>query len=397
MKSLMCSIVLSILLSACPLTAAISADSGKPVFLKRSGTQLLLDGKPFRAVSVVKYDLFRQFLMEDGEKAAANIRDMSKRGFSLTRAGMVGFYPQEMELWPSAEYWKRMDAAVTVARENNIKLIPTIVWNWYLFTDMANETMQDLLTNKDSKSRQYLDLYVSQVVERYKDDPTILFWEIGNELNLGADLEFMRPYGFSELNLVASGAAYMRVRRDNYTSDQMIPFTRDLAKLIKSIDKNHLVSTGQSAPRPAAQHLRLANGKGDWTGDSPEEAETYIRDLTPDPVDLISLHYYPGIDNLRFGNKNKNSAIALRDLKKICDRIGKPGYIGETGGEAYAGTPESVSPFTADVIKEAVDAKFPIILYWLTGGENPLQFDLDKTPALNKLLLKANGQLTIDN
>jgi len=218
MKSLMFGIVLSILLSACSLTAAISADSPKPVFLTRSGTKLLLDGKPFRAVSVVKYDLFRQYLMGEGEKAAADIRDMSKRGFTVTRVGMVGFYPKEMELWPSTEYWKRMDAAVAVARENNIKIIPTIVWNWYLFTDMANETMQDLLTNKDSKSRQYIELYISQVVERYKDDPTILFWEIGNELNLGADLEFMRPYGFSDLNLATSGAAYMRVRRDNYTS-----------------------------------------------------------------------------------------------------------------------------------------------------------------------------------
>ena len=59
-------------------------------------------------------------------------------------------------------------------------------------TDMAGETMQDLLTKKDSKSRQYCELYVYQFVSRYKDDPSILFWEVCNELNLGADLPLNR-------------------------------------------------------------------------------------------------------------------------------------------------------------------------------------------------------------
>ncbi|MCL5103609.1 MAG: glycoside hydrolase family 5 protein [Armatimonadetes bacterium] len=385
-----------ILAGACP-GPAFSSESKAGEFLTRRGTELLLDGKPFRAVSVNKFDLFLQCLQGEDEKKKAleSIRDIGRRGFRVIRFGAVGFYPRDMDLWPQGDkYWKCMDELIAAARESGVRLVPVIMWNWYLFPDMANETMQDMLTNKDSRSRQYVDLYVSQIVGRYKNEPTILFWDIWSELNLGADLEFMRPYGFSDLNDVNHGSAAMRVRRDNYTTQQMIPFMRDLARLIRKIDPNHPISSGNSAPRPVAQHLRLKEGKGDWTQDTPEEAETYMRDVHPDPIDILSIHFYPGIDNLRFGNSDKDSAVALRTLKQIADRIGKPVIIGESGGEGFQELNGKCSPFTQSLIKEAVAADYPVILYWMEGMSNPLAFDLDKTPALNKLLLDAGRQLT---
>lgn len=388
------------LMSVFMISIVVMADASvfhpsRPGFLDREGTELMLDGKPFHAVSVNKFDLFSQLL--DGtktrEQTAADIKNIADHGFRVIRFGAIGFYPNDMTLWPNDEYWKKMDSLVASARENNVYLIPCIVWNWYLFTDMANETMQDLLTDRDSKSRQYLELYISQIVTRYKDDPTVLVWDIGSELNLAADLEFMRPYGFSDLNAVSRGASYMRLRRDNFTTAQMIPFLRDMAKLVRRIDRNHLISSGNASPRPAAQHLRLAKGKGDWTEDTPEEAEIYIRNTHPDPIDIISIHFYPGIDNLRFGNKDRNTADTLVTFKKICDRIGKPVIIGETGGQAYDASMNTVAPFTADIINKSVDLHFPITLYWMYGGDNPLAFDLDKSPALNVLLKDADTKL----
>lgn len=367
----------------------------KPGFLERRGIELLLDGKRYRAISVNKFDIFSRLLDESKtrEQMIQDVTDIASHGFRVIRFGAIGFYPYDMALWPNEEYWRKMDSVVAAAREDHVHLIPCIVWNWYLFTDMANETMQDLITNKDSKSRQYLDLYISQIVTRYKDDPTILFWEMGSELNLAADLEFMQPYGRSELNAVSRGASYMRVRRDNFTTRQMIPFVRDLAKLIRGIDPNHLISSGYSSPRPAAQHLRLAAGKGDWQEDSPGEAETFVRDTTPDPIDIISIHFYPGVDNLRFGNKDKDSAIALVKLKRICDRIGKPVIIGEMGGQAFDGAGNAVAQFSMDVIKRVVDLQFPIALYWMSAGPDPLAFDLRKTQAINGLLVDAGKKL----
>jgi hypothetical protein len=334
----------------------------KSGFLVRRGTEILMDGKPFRSVSVNKFDIFLKFLNggSDRELAVQAIQQAADHGFRVIRFAAVGFYPKNMVMWPAGdEYWKRMDDLVATARKAGVWLIPTVNWNTYLFPDMAGETVQDMMLNRDWKSRQYLDLYVYQLVSRYKDEPQILFWELSNEFNLGADLEFMRPYGFSSLNPTSEGTAYMRVRRDNYTSDQMIKYVHELALLIRKVDSNHLIGSGYSAPRPSAQHLRRK--QGDWTQDTPAEVETYIRDTHPDPIDLISIHFYPGHDNLRFGNTDKTSATPVIELKKICDRVGKPVYLGETG-EEYG--PNQENRFSANVLRDAVAANYPIILLW---------------------------------
>ena len=256
----------------------------KPGFLDRRGTELLLDGKPFRSVSVNKFDLFLHFLKGgDVEKQEVQyLKDISGHGFRVVRFAAVGFWPRDMENWANGDYyWNAMDRMMAAARENHIYLIPSIYWNCFLFTDMAGETMQDMLTNKDSKSRQYLDLYTYQIVSRYKDDRAVLFWELGNEFNLLADLTFMRPYGYSGLNAPALGASYMRVRRDDFTTEQLIPFVREYAQLIRSLDPNHLITSGYSAPRQSAQHLRTARGKGDWTIDLPGNARPTLEIRIP--------------------------------------------------------------------------------------------------------------------
>lgn len=374
------------------LVSLTTADAAKPGFLARRGTELLMDGKPFRCVSVNKFDLALQFLRggEEREKAVQAIHEIRAHGFRAVRFGAIGFYPKDMDLWPADEYWKRMDDLVSTAKGAGLKLIPVLVWNTYLFPDMANETVQDMMTNKDSRSRQFVDLYFYQMVTRYKDEPTILFWDLWSELNLGADLEFMRPYGFSDLNPVQLGAARTRLRRDNYTTKQMIPFLRDLAMLVKAHDPNHLISSGHACPRPASQHLRVKEGRGDWTEDSQAEAETYIRNTHPDPIDIISIHFYSRIDNLRFGNRDLRSAAPLRTLKAICDRIGKPVYIGETGGEGFiSGDPV----FSRNVLNEAVAALYPITMYWMAVSDTPLDFDLSKTTTVNRMLTDAEGRM----
>ncbi|MCL5103611.1 MAG: glycoside hydrolase family 5 protein [Armatimonadetes bacterium] len=392
----LCVVSCILILAGASFSPAFPSETKAEGFLTRRGTELLLDGKPFRAVSLNKADLFWHCLEGDAEtqQELDAIKKIAEHDFRVIRFGAIGFYPKAMNLWADAKYWERMDKIFAEARKYGVKLVPVLIWNWYLFPDMSKETVQDMLTDRDSKSRQYSDLYVSQVVSRYKDDPNVLYWEITNELNLNADLEFLRPYGYSHLNAVDEGCPPMRVRLDNYTTEQMISFLRETARLIRRIDPNHLISSGHSVPYPAAQHLRLAKVKGDWTEDTPEEAATYIRDVNPDPIDLISIHFYSGHDNIRFGNKDNDSAVALRQIKQICDKVGKPVIIGEFGGQAFDRDSTGGCPaFTRSVVKEAVDADYPIILYWMNGGEDALKFDLDKTTELNKLLFDADKKL----
>ena len=360
-------------------------------FLQRRGTQLLLDGKPLRLVSVNKFDLFLRFLEggEDKQQAVQAIQEASKQGFTVIRFSGVGFYPIHMRNWSNEKvYWGAFDELVQTAKQHGVRLIPVINWNIYLFPDMAKECVQDMLTNPDSRSRQYLWLYTYQLVSRYKNEPTILFWELTNEWNLAADLEFMFPYGKSDLNPVHEGTNFMRVRRDNFTTEQMIPFLKEWAGFVKQIDPNHLIGSGFSAPRPAAQHLRLAKGKGDWTEDSEAEMETYLRDTHPDPIDLISIHFYRKHDNLRFGNKDEESARVLAAFQRAAERIGKPLYIGETGDE-YSIYPHA--PFLRDVLDQSRKLNIPLVLIWnwMSPGD-PCDVNPQRTPQVVQMMREAN-------
>lgn len=362
-------------------------------FLQRKGTQLVLDGKPLRLVSVNKFDLFLRFL-EGGEakqQAVQAIEEAAKQGFTVIRFAGVGFYPSHMRNWANEKvYWGAFDELVQIAKRYGVRLIPVINWNLYLFPDMANECVQDMLTNPDSRSRQYLWVYTYQLVSRYKNEPTVLFWELTNEMNLGADLEFQFPYGRSDLNPTHEGTAFMRLRRDNFTTEQMIPFLKEWATFIKQIDPNHLIGSGFSAPRPAAQHLRRAMGKGDWTADSEQEMEIYLRDTHPDPIDLISIHFYRQHDNLRFGNKDEDSAQVLAVFKRAAERIGKPLYIGETGDD-YAQRPNA--PFLRNVLEQVkkLDISLTLVWNWMSPGD-PYDVNTQRTPQVVQMMREVNNR-----
>ncbi|MCW5934952.1 MAG: cellulase family glycosylhydrolase [Fimbriimonadia bacterium] len=355
--------------------------------LKRAGSDWQMNGKPFRALGVNKFDLFLRFLKGGEERAQAEeaMREASQRGLRVIRFAGVGFYPKDMEVWTDeARYWGAMDALIEGAKRQSLSLIPTLCWNHYLFPDMAGETVQDFLTRPHSRSRQFLNLYTRQFVSRYRDESAILFWEMTNELNLQADLAFMRPDGWGDLNAPSLGTPLKRLARDNFTTDQMVPFMRDWARQIRRLDPNHLIASGYSSPRPAAQHLRKAKGKGDWTEDSPAELTTYLRDTHPDPIEVVSLHFYKKHDNLRFGNRQEDSAEPLRVLASAAQKIGKPVFLGETGDDY---TRSAGLPFLRSVLQTALESKIPLVLFWnwMSPGD---QYDLSpmRTPQAVELI-----------
>ena len=374
------------------IAAAVCAADGD--FLKRSGTDLRLDGKPFRLVSVNKFDLFLRYLKggDDRTQAANALASAAKHGFTAIRFSGVGFYPVDMKTWPRQDaWWGAFDALVADAKRLGVRLIPVVNWNTSLFPDMAQECIQDMLLNPDSRSWQYLELYTRQLVGRYRDNDTILFWELSNEINLGADLGPMHPYGYEGLNWPDLGTSFMRLRRDNYTSDDMIVYTKRLAGVIRSVDANHLIATGNSAPRPAAQHLRKQKSEMDWTQDTLDELVTYMRDTNPDPIDLISIHFYSEHDNMRFGNKDPLSARPLVELKQAADRVGKPLYIGETG-DAYEKRPDT--PFLKGVVARAARLKIPLTLVWQWESPgDPNDVNPTRTPAVVEMMERVNGAM----
>jgi endo-1,4-beta-mannosidase len=67
-------------------------------------------------------------------------------------------------------------------------LVPSLFFNFTMFAAIFGEHYSDMIDPASQTYRAMHD-YLREVVLRYRDDPTVLAWEIGNEMYLMADLE----------------------------------------------------------------------------------------------------------------------------------------------------------------------------------------------------------------
>ncbi len=348
-------------------------------FLCREGIQLLLDGQPFRTLGFNKHELLSLYLADffgrDRKEALTSARKsldaLAQTGMVALRVNALPFWPAEIErtyIEARDVFWKRFDEMVADCRQRGLRLIPVLMWH-IAFPDLASESLQDFVNHPRSKSRRLFEGWVEDIVTRYKDDPTILFWELTNEANLTVDLKPMFPQGVIVPRDLTKPYKHLvrnpgpRDERNNWSADELAAFVREITFLIKSLDPNHLVGTGFSLPRPSAWHLWLGSlrraKKMDWTKDSEEEQANFIRLINPEPVDLISFHFY-------LGGEEALDQIVM--LKRVADELEKPVYAGELGVSTKA-VPQGYShPAGQEGLRcvlemmEALDV--PMVLIW---------------------------------
>jgi hypothetical protein len=312
------------------------------------------------SVGLNKFDLFMQYIGTGDSSYLKVTRAMARKaivdakniGVSYMRISATGYVPAsinargDLDLWLSnpAEYWNRYDTMMNDLNANGVKIVPVFVWNWTQFPCMAGETPAQLITNSGSKSYKLLANYIADFISHYGNNPTTYFYELTCELNLYADL------------------------KGNFSTDQMIAFTKGLAAFIKTLDSNHLISSGFSMPRPAAEHLRNQpdwSAKGaDWTTDSYKEFQKNIADIH-DGIDIVSVHFYNDGDQERFGIYGTDNAGLLNLVKQITDSLGKILYVGEYGDVSPYITKDSKALFSQSVLNKIVELNIPLSSPWV--------------------------------
>ena len=291
--------------------------------------------------------------------ATSSLADAKAAGITHVRFIASGFYPTDMTTgsgWvadPTA-YWAAMDATVAAAGAAGIKLVPSILWNLYLFPDINSQATSQLFV-KGSTTRTMAEKYITELVSRYATSNGILYWEIGNELNLAADLDV------SSCNVCDGGANYCagldpprgtpcsRTTADEIYScntcrgattnqEDLGQFSADIAALIGGIDTKHPVSSGNSYPRSYAWHLAATPCPVcDYTLDSKTDYQNALLQLHPTGVNVVSVHHYPSSDLARFGSNDATGGALLSLTQQIAAGNGKTLYVGEFG-EPRSGT-----------------------------------------------------------
>lgn len=322
--------------------------------LRNVGGRFYMNGQPYYEISFNKFDLAAQILVNYfpdrysdfniGEDQRANaeraLKELSDNGFTSIRFfSYVDSYAMINDPVESEKYWTGLDELFDLCDKYNIKVVPSLFCGTGYMTACRyvegvgyvsmGEDRIDLITNPESKSREFQKKYIETYVNRYKDRKTILMWEINNEMNLDMDV----------------GPSIGTV---TYSAYQLRDFYAWCTDIINACDPVHLVTSGDSVQRNSNYHLLMGTMAGqdvnNWTIDSYAD-RMYMNYLLHGlgGMDVTSVHAYGESTEDIHITKGKFRTAANRMSLSIMEdearALGQPLYVGEAGtGTANANT-----------------------------------------------------------
>lgn len=232
--------------------------------------------------------------------------------------------------------FSRIDAVIAAAKKHGLLLAPTLENQWEDCTQGGYKYAEWYRSGHRYEDGYYprsFREYVELIVERYRDEPAILMWQLLNE-------------------------AESKTPEDVSDPAALLAFAIDLSSLVKSIDPNHLVSLGTIG--------------GDQSG---TEGSFYMRLHAVPWIDVVEAHEY-NAHRRPLTPSIRNCLAAGRQFKKPC-------LIGELGMIAH--TPEEKLTRAGRVIRqlEAMwEAGVDGALIWSYRAGDGLNLDFDRDDPL---------------
>jgi len=226
---------------AAPTTTAAPAPAST-AFVKVSGQKFSLNGADYIVAGTNAYwmaqwgnaDIDQAF----SDIAAAGLTTLRTWGFNdvTSDPGFGAWY----QLWSNgvgtvntgADGLGKFDYVVSSAKAHGIRLIVTLTNNWSDYGGMdvyvsqiagSGATHDTFYTN--AKIISAYESYISAWVARYKNEPTIMAWELANEPR-------------------CTGSSGSTVTNCDATGSTINTWASKISAFIKSIDPNHLVALG---------------------------------------------------------------------------------------------------------------------------------------------------------
>jgi mannan endo-1,4-beta-mannosidase len=325
--------VLRIATAAFTLLLAAGAGAAPPVrpFVQRVGRELRHGDAPFRVAGANNYYLMykSRFMVDDVLETAAasglNVVRMwgaldigNADGSNSLRGKAEGVY---FQYWDGAapayndgaDGLQHLDYVIWKAGQLHLRLIIPFVNNWNDFGGMdqyvrwrGGQYHDEFYT--DPVIRGWYKAWIAHVLERvnpltglkYKDDPTIMVWELANEPRCQAYGAYPTSSGCDTRTLLA--------------------WADDVSRHVKKLDRNHLVATGDEG-------WFCVPGSTDWTENCSTGVDSIaLADLPA--IDFLSFHLYP--DNWSISDPTFGKRWIERHIREA-RRIHEKAMLGEFG------------------------------------------------------------------
>lgn len=318
-------------------------------FVKTVGINFVLNDKPFYPVGINCYYLQNLAAYGDTQKVIEIFENAKQLGVNVIRTW--GFYDSDDTTDPAViqsapgkiheSGLKALDYVIAKANEYDVKLVIPLVNNWEDYGGMnkyvewfARESglgivaevenqiwktgaqsrkyrfyITDMLTHDHFYTNQtirgWFKYYIVNILNRenvytgrlYKDEPAIMMWELANE-----------------------------PRSSDPTGEIVYDWIVDIASFLKSIDSNHLLSTGEEGFDITDEHYENADLFPDWFLDGTAGISFY-KNITSHLIDVVTIHHYPEAWKLNTFYEN----AWIDEHLKISVNVNKPLYIGEVG------------------------------------------------------------------
>ncbi len=275
---------LPVLLTVLSTAALLSAEG---LSVGRGGV-LLKDGRAYRAIGVNCFDAFERVLKNPEDSSLpGEFKKLAEHGVPFVRFAANGFWPVDNRLYfqDKEAYFRELDGVVKAAEQNGLGLIPSLFWNHAAVPDMMHEPIS-AWGDRKSRTLEFMRAYTREIVERYRHSPAIWAWEFGNEYN--NEIDFPDPDKHRAKVEPKLGTATTRSEKDDLTLEMLTTAFKQFVKTVRKLDRDRVILSGNSIPRPAAHHNHAQhNGKPD----TPKEWASMLLDQNK-PFPVITVHCY---------------------------------------------------------------------------------------------------------
>ena len=308
-----------------------------------------LGGKVFYGIGTNYYDAYLRQLLNplDGD-IEEGLKTIASYNLPYIRARFSPWGDEGMEyFWTDREeYYRSTDRFVALCEKYNIGIIATLVWTTNAYTSEGQE-FAEFIEDPYSDGYQKMLVYMKSIITRYKNSPAIWGWEVGNEYNLGCD-----------------------VQDTTLTADALSKHYSIITPLIRAWDgTNRIISTGNSQNRGASWHLWQ---EGNWTVDTLEQLKIVTKLWTTPEISVNSIHVYNRTQALD-GKTGVSVSDYLAAEVALSKELGTPLFIGEycddeIGKAETENDTEENSLAKFDVLHEAiVNNDIQLACLWIYG------------------------------